>query len=476
MASTPQQSANHPLASTSDPSTRQARITPQVLFPLILFVLSAAINLYHVDITEIHPDESRWINRADYATDLLDPFGPTWQDQYLTRGQPPLGSYLMGIGLLIQGRDTVTNGVWDFAYAAEWNRAVGASPSEADLDAARRTNAIVGAVTVVLVYFIGRSLLSAFAGVAGALMLALHPLQIWISSQALSDELLIMLIAAATLAMIRMCRRPSRGAALALGILLGLGGATKLSPLLLSFPLAMYGLVLIGLARSHFKAGSKAVRIGALLLWQPAIAIATFVVTYPYLWPAPIQRTWNLFALRSQEMDEQSAAWPNTAVENPLIAVARIYDRLTWEFSTTGDIMGTVAGWFGVDADPWGFDIPLGLIGAGILIMLCFRRGLASGTMLASLLIAGQVAAIVVGMKVDFYRYHLPVVLAVCLLTGIAAGFAWHQLAIRGTWRIWNVIPGVSVSEPGSGDTQLEDEPTPDNVKGSQPLQTGSNQ
>ena len=52
-----------------------------------------------------NPDESRWLSRAHYVAALADPFGPTWGDQYMTRGQPPLGSYAMGIGLLAQGRD-----------------------------------------------------------------------------------------------------------------------------------------------------------------------------------------------------------------------------------------------------------------------------------------------------------------------------------------------------------------------------------
>src|SRR4051812_14539722 len=34
-----------------------------------------------------NPDESRWLSRAHYIAALSDPFGPTWADQYMTRGQ-----------------------------------------------------------------------------------------------------------------------------------------------------------------------------------------------------------------------------------------------------------------------------------------------------------------------------------------------------------------------------------------------------
>src|SRR3712207_1162369 len=115
---------------------------------LVLFALAFWQNLSDLRLTPFHPDETRWLNRAHYVRDLADPFGPTWEDGYLTRGQPPLGSYLMGLGLLDQGRDLETNGVWNFRYGTDWNTARGNMASQADLDAGRRTNAIVGALTV----------------------------------------------------------------------------------------------------------------------------------------------------------------------------------------------------------------------------------------------------------------------------------------------------------------------------------------
>ncbi len=415
----------------ASPRRPYTRLSAGLILPVVLFMLSLAINLVHVDITEFHFDESRWINRANYASDLLDPFGPTWEDQYLTRGQPPLGSYLMGLGLLLQGRDTDTNAVWDFSYGPDWNRTVGAMPSDDDLNATRRANAVVGALTVVLVYLVGRSLMGTVAGVAGGVMLALHPLHIWISSQALSDQLLVLLAAASLLVAMRLGDNPSRGSALALGVLFGLGGATKLSPLLLALPVALFGLAMLLLARSGTLHPAKSRRLGVYLLWQPVIAFTTFVLVYPYLWPAPIQRTLNLFALRSSEMDNQSAAWPDVAVDNPILAIGRIYDRLTVQFSTTGSLLGGVTGWLGFGSKPWGIDIPIAVIGMTVLTMLVVRRGLTSGTALASFLLAGQVAAIVVGMQVDFYRYHLPVVLAVAILSGLSVQAALQFVTAR---------------------------------------------
>lgn len=420
-------------------------LRPALLVPMLLFALSLAVNLAHVSTTQFHPDETRWINRAHYLTDLDDPFGPTWEDQYLTRGQPPLGSYLMGLGLLLQGRDTQTNGVWDFAYGGDWNRASGAMPAPADLDAARRTNAVVAAVTVVVVFALGNAVAGLVAGTAGGLLLAIHPLHIWIGSQALSDQLLILLVALALLVAFRLGQSPSRGLALALGVLLGLGGATKLSPMLLAFPIALYGAGLLVLDRFALVDRAKARSLAPLLIIQPLIAIVAFVVSYPYLWPSPVRRTWNLFQLRTQEMDQQAAAWPNIAIANPIDGLTRIYSRLTWQFSATGNLAEHVLGWLGIHTSVWGIDLPLAVLGIGVLAWLVVRRGLTSGTALMTFLLAGQAGAIVIGMKVDFYRYHLPIVLAVAILAGLGIQLAWEWLAARGAARIWNVLPGVDI-------------------------------
>ncbi len=452
------------------------RLRPAILVPFLLFVLSISINMAHVATTEFHPDETRWINRAHYFTDLRDPFGPTWEDQYITRGQPPLGSYLMGLGLLLQGRDTTTNGVWDFAYGSEWNAIAGAMPEQADLEAARRINAVVGAVAVVVVYFIANALAGPVAGAAAGFLLAIHPLHIWIASQALSDQLLILLVSLTLLTAIRLGNRPGRGSALLLGVLLGLGGAAKLSPLLLSLPLAVYGVGLLVLAQIGLANGARARSLGPLLIAQPTIAFITFVVAYPYLWPDPIGRTWQVFQTRSQEMEEQSAAWPGVAIENPVDALTRIYDRLTWQFSATGNLAEDILGWFRPGTSVWGIDLVLAAVGVAVLAWLVMHRGLASGTALMTFLMAGQAGAIIVGMRVDFYRYHLPIALVVAILFGLGTKLIWQWLANRGGARIWNLVPGIAV-EPPVAPARIEDRNTIDSSTGAsvnRPAQTGS--
>ncbi|MBA3379125.1 MAG: phospholipid carrier-dependent glycosyltransferase, partial [Chloroflexia bacterium] len=272
-----------------------------LLLPVLLFALSLYQNLGNMDTVDFHRDEARWINRAYFLGDLVDPFSDTWSEYYTTRGQPPLGNYLMGVGLLLQGRDLDTNRVWDFSYDEEWNIRSGAYPDLADLNAGRRTNAVVGAFVVVGVYAVATLLTNRVGGVAAGLFLSIHPLHLRLSSQALSDELLALTIVVSFLAAYRFARKPALGSGLFLGAMLGLGGAAKLSPLLISLPLAAYGGVWLLLR--VWTTGSRGVRwkparFGWLLMLQPPIAFATFVAVNPFLWPNPLQRSFAQFNFR----------------------------------------------------------------------------------------------------------------------------------------------------------------------------------
>ena len=188
-------------------------------------------------------------------------------------GQPPLGSYLMGLGLTLQGRDLDTNGFYDFHFGQDWNWRHGNMPDEADLAAARRTNSVVGALIAVSVYLIARGLSNAVAGIAAAALLVPHPLSIYLSSLAGSDALVTLLVALAALVAMALANRPTWPRAILLGVLLGLGGSAKLSPLALAILLAAAGMVLVIHGWRGSGAGARHDgRLGWRLLVQPPLA------------------------------------------------------------------------------------------------------------------------------------------------------------------------------------------------------------
>lgn len=392
----------------------------------ILFALALWQYVVYVPTTSFHRDEARWIHRSRFIEEALNPLSAYWMDQDLTQGQPPLGSYVTGLGLLLQGRDVETVPLWSFHYSEAWNIRHGRMPAPEDHTAARQTNAVIGALIVVGVYFIGQQLSNRVAGVFGALLLIPHPLAIYLSSLAGSDALLGLLVVWATLAAITLAKRPTWWRAALLGALLGLGGATKLSPLLIALPLAMLGVALLwGATRVGVAEGRRLVALGWRLIPLPAIAFATFVFVYPYLWPAPIARSVTLFAFRSQEMESQGRIWSELDVPTRAEALARIGYWLGDYDSTSTEVASTVASWLGFSWEPGGIDLLFALAGLLILTYQVIRHGLGSPWGLAAAILSAETAVVVLGMRADFQRYHLPVLIVAAICSGLVAGQLW---------------------------------------------------
>jgi 4-amino-4-deoxy-L-arabinose transferase-like glycosyltransferase len=343
----------------------------------------------------------------------------------------------MGIGLLAQGRDLETNGVWDFKHGEAWNTEQGNMSSAADLRAGRRTNAMVGALTVVALYFLGKRLTNWIGGLTGALFLAAHPLHLYLSSQAVSDALLALILALAALVACYLADRPSWPKAVLLGILLGLGGATKLSPLLIALPLAGLGAVLMGFVwwrRRHGRDNVATGRLGVRLLALPLIAMVTFVAVYPYLWSDPVGNTRNLFAFRVEEMAKQGSNWPDVAVNSRTEALRRVGITLEDRFSTSGRLYAKLMHGLGRTTDFRGVDVPFAVVGGEILLALVVMRGLGSRYALVMVILGAQAAAIVLGMRSDWARYHLPMLLVEAVCIGVLAGAMWWWLRRPVVW------------------------------------------
>lgn len=413
------------------------------ILAVAIFAVSFWINLSHVRVTLFHPDESRWINRAHYLTDLKNPLGIEWGDRYLLRGQPPVGSYVTAIGLLIQGNDTVTNQPFDFTKGNErntvWEAGHNALPTTDDLLAARRTNAFIGAVVSALMVVILARITSLVGGVIGAMFIVLNDLVHYLSSTALSDATLALIIVLSTLVLMRMIDRPGWDKTILLGVLLGLGMGAKLSPVVLSGGLAAIGFAFlmrpalrripyVGRLVDHLAAGAeaRADRLAWMLMSLPAITLATFVALYPYVWSAPYERTRILFDFRTTEMASQSRIWPNLAVTGRLDAFRTLWRVFQEQYPTSGRFFDWVSGWSGIPAAP-NIDVVLAGLGLAWAIVMVLRSGVVTPLAFAFILIGGQALAIVAGLRVDFNRYYLPIVLFLGLCIGFVGGelFRW---------------------------------------------------
>jgi 4-amino-4-deoxy-L-arabinose transferase-like glycosyltransferase len=306
----------------------------------------------------------------------------------------------------------------------EWNIAAGNMPSEGQLHTGRRTNAFVGALTVVAIYFITSRITNVLGGVVAAMFLAAHPLMIYVSTFAGSDAVLGLTIALAGVTAYRFADRPTWPRAILLGVMIGLGGSAKLSPMGISVALAALGMLLIAhRAFQRCGGGLPLARMGWMLISTPFAAAITLVASYPYLWRNPIENTMNLLDYRTFGMELQSSLWSGIAVSGPVEALQRIGHRLGDEMTFLGRIG---------DSFPVGTELAIAVGGLVVLAWSVARTGIWSGTGLIAAVLTSQVAITVIGLKADWARYHLPVLLLVAVCIGLAAGATWTGLRTAG--------------------------------------------
>lgn len=423
--------------------------------------------------SQFHPDESRWVNRAAYLLELQHPLSAFWQDRYLTRAQPPMGSYMIGLGLFLQGRDLRTNGPWDFQYGFEnaitWNVSHGNMPTYDNLIAARQWNMVLGALTCVMLVLIVGMMVNWVGGAIAGLFMAIHPLHRYLSTLAVSDAMFTTFVAFAVLSAIWLARKPTWGRSILLAVALGMGAATKLSPLLIGVAWTAYALVLFVDPWLHSRA-----RIGRLwglvsrkelgterplgwrLLVQAGLVGTFFVLVYPFLWPDPIGRTKTIFDFRKYEMDNQAGFWPQAAIHGPIEALERTWQNLQQRTSSTDRIFTWLGDLAGQDWSGHGIDLYLAVPGLLVLVYLAWKSGLASQQMLGMLAIAAQSVLIVAALGVDFDRYYEPLVFTaaagVGILTGWIAGLVWSWFR---SYRSRSAPVSAPANSPAPASTQL---------------------
>ncbi len=405
------------------------------LLALAVFVFALTQFLPAVGDREFHRDEARWIHRAVYIRDLFHPFSDVWDEQtWLTRGgtmdeqyrlraQPPLGSYVMGIGFLVQDGKLPNIGFWNMDHDDAWNAQAGNMPSREQLLTGRRTNAVVTALTAVALFFIARRVTNDLGGVVAAVFFALHPLAIYLATFAGSDAVLGLTIALAGVAAYRLADRPTWGRALLLGVTIGLGGAAKLSPLGIAGPLAAIGGILL-MRHLRRREGATLPGLALGLLSTPVVAGITFVVSYPYLWRDPIGNTLNLLDYRTLGMELQGSLWSGIAVETRTEAFSRIGDRLGAEWTVLGRLTAANGQWPSLE-------LALAVAGILILVWLTARRGITGATGLVATVLLSEAAITIWGLKADWARYHLPILLLEAVGIGILVGATTGHITRR---------------------------------------------
>src|SRR5688572_29301705 len=156
---TPGESASSGTVGSSTTTTRTLRFLDPVV-AAALFLVAATVLLQAAESVPFHGDESEWIANGRYFTFVFldrDVSSQVWRPSWLNRDQPPLGRYIIGGVVWASGTDPdKVNRTYAWERDYETNLREGRVPHPSILMPVRRTMAIVGAISIVLLFVAGR--------------------------------------------------------------------------------------------------------------------------------------------------------------------------------------------------------------------------------------------------------------------------------------------------------------------------------
>jgi hypothetical protein len=126
-----------------------------------------------------------------------------------------------------------------------------------------------------------------------------------------------------------------------------------------------------------------------------------------------------MFDFRIAEMARQGDNWAGVAVESRADALVRIGGRLGRDYSGSGQL----ASWLD------GADLALGIAGLLVLAGLALTTSADRRHAVVLAILSGQAGLIVVGLRSDYARYSLPIVLVLVFGASIVAGCSWAAIA-----------------------------------------------
>lgn len=165
--------------------------------------------------------------------------------------------------------------------------------------AARLVGALLGTLTVLLVFLIGRALWSRKAGLIGAALAAVAPSLVLLNSSLVSEQVFVPLLLGLVLLVLRARRAPDWRVAAALGVLCGLAALTRVIGLLLVLP------ALLAVWAGRPRLSRRAVAAPLIVLATAALTVLPWTirntVEFDRFVPLATQEGFNLFGTYNEE-------------------------------------------------------------------------------------------------------------------------------------------------------------------------------
>ncbi len=348
---------------------------------------------------------------------------------------------------------------WDRDYDA--NVREGRIPDLSILMPVRRTMAVLGAVSVVLLFVAGRLVGGTLVGAVAGLAATWSPLLQLYFVQARTEALLALFSAAGLVALLFAARHYQRRGSIPftgwlVGPILGITLATKLTAALAIVGACAYA-GSAGLARIR-SAPREALRLVVWSVGTGLLATGVWIVVNPFLWPDPVGRTWSMLEQQQSIMVEQGQRFGNpVSLDLPgrlLLMAQRTYVENSTPPFDAGlplDSDSLVRRTFSETPTLFGISVELTLAAVGLAVLI-WRVAVVRWTRQrhgpeSALLwwLSAYFLGIAVNLSLDWPRYYVPTAFYGALLIGLGAQRVILSLA---AWLPWSAEQRTLTAEP----------------------------
>jgi hypothetical protein len=405
-----------------------------------------------LDLHRFHGDENYWLcSSKNFKLFFIDrDFN---NEEWSTCKIEPVGKYIIGLALSIAGygeriEELSKMKPWDHLKDYTWNVAHRRMPPSELLSVARFTMALLGSLTCMMIYWIGRTIFSMKAGIVASLLLAYNPLMLLCCRRAMTDAPLLFFLTTNTILVIYFYRSLVKQRLLRtlivttlIGTNCALATGTKLNGGLAGIIFTLFCIYLV-LIKSGFYTFSKKnfyTRIIQLsndreikliltsLLISGITTIAVFISMNPCLYRQPVDGTLQMIDYRTAHIRYQQTHWETTL--DSLAKKKFNFVTIRTLFPKNYVILGTI------------FKVPIdcGLFLIGLVILLytevkyIYNNSKPSLKSIIILWTAVTFTGITIWIPLDWERYYLPIIPCIVIIEGycIAKIFDTFVLLIR---------------------------------------------
>ncbi len=403
----------------------------------------------NVDLNPFHGDEAYWL-RSSIHYKLFFRDGAIESKEFKSCRNESVGKYIIGLVLDVAGYGERINELsriepWIFQQGYDWNVANQRMPAAELLSVARFAMALLGSLTCILIYWIGRTVFSMKAGIIASLLLAYNPLMLLCCKRAMVDAPLLLFMTATVVLSIYfyrslMAQRRLRTLILAavIGINCALALGTKLNGGLSIFFVALFCMHLIAI-KSSFYAYSKKIfysriiqlskdreikLIAAGMLIACTVTITVLIGMTPCLYRQPVNGIMQMIDVRTDHVQIQRANRWGTSLDTFSKKFNSVVRRTL--FPQNYVILGTL---FKIP-----IDCALFLLGLAMLffteIKYIFSNAKPSLQSIIILWAVVTFTGITIWIPLNWDRYYLPILPCIVIVEGYCMAKIYDTCAL----------------------------------------------